>query len=160
MLLQLTTGQVTCGRGFNWLLSWYWFDAVVSIKIEQAMQDCLHVYANQNTVFRPLFSDLPSGRLLVLSPAPPSRVSRCHWARHLKALTHYSDCRSSAEKGPIWSWSIQHVQSAEKNTVNSPDCPTTDNLVGVSGPLPWLLSTSWLSLCMVHLRRCVNGCTF
>ena len=33
------------------------------------------------------------------------------------ALTHHSDCRSSAEKavGPIWSWPIQHVQSAEKN---------------------------------------------
>ena len=36
----------------------------------------------------------------------------------LKALTHHYNCRSVAEKavGPIWSWPIQHVQSAEKNT--------------------------------------------
>ena len=32
----------------------------------------------------------------------------------LKALTHHSDCQSSAD-GPIWSWPIQHVQIGWKN---------------------------------------------
>ena len=42
-------------------------------------------------------------------------VAREH---HMCALTHYSDCWSLAEKAvrPIWSWPIQDVQSAEKNT--------------------------------------------
>ena len=36
---------------------------------------------------------------------------------HLMARTHHSDCRLLAEKavGLIWSWPIQHLQSAEKN---------------------------------------------
>jgi hypothetical protein len=35
ILLQLTTGSGDM-RGFNWLLSRYWFDEVVSIRIEQS----------------------------------------------------------------------------------------------------------------------------
>ena len=95
-----------------------------------------------------------AGRRTEVNAAPPL------FLQQLEALTHHSDCRSSAEKavGPIWSWPVQHVQSntdglkkvtdgfddGRSHTAHTGQTQvtelgqgslTTDNLVGVSGPL-------------------------